>query len=53
MKKLAGEPGDRWLDHREMVGREESPDTAFGTDFRSKYDGEFRFIALSEDEFEM
>src|SRR5713101_4638027 len=25
--KLAGGPGDRWLGHREMAGREESPDT--------------------------
>ena len=25
--ELAGEPGDRWLGHREMAGREESPDT--------------------------
>jgi hypothetical protein len=24
---LAGEPGDRWLGHRKMAGREESPDT--------------------------
>src|SRR5580700_9195143 len=23
----AGEPGDRWLGHRKMAGREESPDT--------------------------
>jgi hypothetical protein len=26
--EVAGEPGDRWLGHREMAGREESPDTA-------------------------
>jgi hypothetical protein len=25
--KLAGGPGDRWLGHRKMAGREESPDT--------------------------
>jgi len=25
--ELAGGPGDRWLGHREMAGREESPDT--------------------------
>jgi hypothetical protein len=25
--ELAGEPGDRWLGHRKMAGREESPDT--------------------------
>src|SRR5882762_2140900 len=25
--KLAGGPGDRWLGHRKMTGREESPDT--------------------------
>lgn len=25
--KVAGEPGDRWLGHREMAWREESPDT--------------------------
>jgi hypothetical protein len=24
---MAGGPGDRWLGHREMAGREESPDT--------------------------
>jgi hypothetical protein len=24
---VAGGPGDRWLGHREMTGREESPDT--------------------------
>lgn len=24
---VAGEPGDRWLGHRKMVKREESPDT--------------------------
>ena len=24
---LAGEPGDRWLGHRKMAEREESPDT--------------------------
>ncbi len=24
---VAGGPGDRWLGHREMAGREESPDT--------------------------
>jgi hypothetical protein len=23
----AGEPGDRWLSHRKMAEREESPDT--------------------------
>jgi len=25
--KSAGEPGDRWLSHRKMARREESPDT--------------------------
>ncbi len=25
--KLADGPGDRWPSHREMAGREESPDT--------------------------
>ncbi len=25
--ELAGGPGDRWLGHRKMAGREESPDT--------------------------
>src|ERR1700687_4015737 len=25
--RVAGGPGDRWLGHREMAGREESPDT--------------------------
>jgi hypothetical protein len=25
--KVAGGPGDRWLGHRKMAGREESPDT--------------------------
>ena len=24
---MAGEPGDRWLGHRKMAEREESPDT--------------------------
>jgi hypothetical protein len=24
---MAGGPGDRWLGHRKMAGREESPDT--------------------------
>jgi len=24
---MAGEPGDRWLGHCKMAGREESPDT--------------------------
>jgi hypothetical protein len=26
--ETAGGPGDRWSGHREMAGREESPDTA-------------------------
>jgi hypothetical protein len=25
--RMAGGPGDRWLGHRKMAGREESPDT--------------------------
>jgi len=25
--EVAGGPGDRWLGHRKMAGREESPDT--------------------------
>jgi len=25
--EMAGGPGDRWLGHRKMAGREESPDT--------------------------
>jgi hypothetical protein len=25
--RVAGELGDRWLGHRKMAGREESPDT--------------------------
>jgi hypothetical protein len=29
--EVAGGPGDRWLGHRKMAGREESPDTVLGS----------------------